>query len=62
MRKSKSIFDRHPQRVDLSGSVAAYDSRIGASRPFRLLLANVPSPNRQQPFAGDNVLGRAVSR
>jgi len=34
---------------------------IGASCPFRLVLANVPSPNPQQPFAaGDNLLGQAV--
>jgi hypothetical protein len=36
---------------------------IGASCPFRLVLANVPSPNPQQPFAaGDNLLGQAVSQ
>jgi hypothetical protein len=37
---------------------------IGASCPFRLVLANVPSPNPRQPFAaaGDNLLGQAVSR
>jgi hypothetical protein len=36
---------------------------IGASCPFRLVLANVPSPNPQQPFAaaGDNLLGQPVS-
>jgi hypothetical protein len=36
---------------------------FGASCPFRLVLANVPSPNSQQPFAaaGDNLLGQAVS-
>jgi hypothetical protein len=31
---------------------------FGASCPFRLVLANVPSPNPQKPFAaGDNLLG-----
>jgi hypothetical protein len=33
---------------------------IGASCPFRLVLANVPSPNPQQPFAADdNLLSQA---
>jgi hypothetical protein len=36
-------------------------SAFGAACPFRLVLANVPSPNPQQPFAaGDNLLGQAV--
>jgi hypothetical protein len=36
---------------------------FGTSCPFRLVLANVPSLNPQQPFAaaGDNLLGQAVS-
>ena len=34
-----------------------------ASCPFRLVLADVPSPNPQQPFAaGDNFVGQAVRR
>jgi len=38
------------------GRTAAF----GASCPFRLVLANVPSPNPQQPFAlGDTVRSRA---
>jgi hypothetical protein len=49
------------QRPD-DHSKTDFFNTIGASRPFRLVLANVPSPNRQQPFAaGDNLLGQAVS-
>jgi hypothetical protein len=35
---------------------------FGASCPFPWVLANVPSPNPQQPFvAGNNLLGQALS-
>jgi len=35
---------------------------LGASCLFQLVVANVPSPNPQQPFAvGDNLLGQAVT-
>ena len=44
--------------ADAWGSSVAMTAH-GASCPFRLVLANVPSPNPQQPFAaGDNLLGQ----
>jgi hypothetical protein len=52
-----------PQRGRLELPAVDRMAAIGASCPFRLVLANVPSPNPQQPFAaGNNLLGQAVSR
>jgi len=49
----------HPAIASRGYEMAAH----GASCPFRLVLANVPSPNPQQPFAADDsLLGQAVRR
>src|ERR1700732_4590383 len=50
-----------PDRISEGRRGWARTSAVGASCPFRLVLANVPSPNPQQPFAaGDNLLGQAA--